>query len=125
MLQQTREPRALFGGVFKNYAPTPAYRRQTGELTYWSDPVFGKLKSELEKASGVRFSIKTFRPTFAQKAKDSGAPIEAPIEAVSKAMRHTNTRTTEQYYARIRADDAFSDFDKAFGGSISSSADWF
>lgn len=75
--------------------------------------MFGKLKSELEKSSGVRFSIKTFRPTFAQKAKDSGAPIEA----VSKAMRHTNTRTTEQYYAHIRTDNAFSDFDKAFGGS--------
>jgi integrase len=106
------EQRLEFLGNDEHEALVP-YRRQTGEVTYWSDPMLGKLKAELERISGVRFSIKTFRPTFAQKAKDSGAPIEA----VSRAMRHASTRTTEQYYARIRADNAFSDLDRAFGGS--------
>jgi integrase len=76
----------------------------SGKVRYWSDPLWRKLKKHVEIASGVRFRWKDFRPTFAQMAKDRGAPIEA----VSKCLRHTNTRTTEQYYARIRSETAFS-----------------
>ncbi len=70
-----------------------------------------KLKGNLERISGVRFSLKTFRAIMAQQAKDRGAFIEA----VSKALRHSNTRTTEDYYARIRTDDAFAELEEAFG----------
>lgn len=69
-----------------------------------------KLKADVERVSGVRFHLKTFRPTFAQNAKDRGAAIEA----VSKGLRHSSTRTTEAYYARIRADDAFRELERAF-----------
>jgi integrase/recombinase XerD len=86
------------------------YRRVSGEIGPWSDPVFGWLKSELARRSGVVFSLKTFRATFAQNAKDRGAPIEA----VSRALRHASTHTTEAYYARIRADDAFAEIERAF-----------
>lgn len=72
--------------------------------------MIGKLKGELERRSGVRFSLKTFRATFAQMAKDRGVQIEA----VSRALRHSNNRTTEQYYARIRDDDAFAELERAF-----------
>jgi hypothetical protein len=51
-----------------------------------------------------------FRATFAQMAKDCGVQIEA----VSRALRRSNTRTAEQYYARIRADDAFAELERAF-----------
>ena len=51
-----------------------------------------------------------FWSTFAQMAKDRGVQIEA----VSRALRHSNTPTTGQYYARIRADDAFAELEKAF-----------
>lgn len=54
--------------------------------------------------------LKTFRATFAQAAKDAGAPIQA----VSRALRHRTTKTTEAFYARIRADDAFREIDRAF-----------
>ncbi len=35
-----------------------------------------------------------------QKLKDAGAPIEA----VSRALRHSSVATTEKYYARIRSE---------------------
>jgi integrase len=77
----------------------------------WSDTLLRKLKSDLQEQSGVRFrGIKTFRATFAQSAIDKGAPIEA----VSRAMRHGSTRTTEAYYARIRASSAFAEIERAF-----------
>ena len=63
-----------------------------------------------QKAEGVAFSLKTFRATFCQRSIDGGARIEA----VSRALRHGSTRTTEAYYARIRADDAFHEIGKAF-----------
>ena len=81
-----------------------------GTIGYWSDAPFGKLKAELERRSGVRFSLRMFRSTFAQVAKDYGVTIES----VSKALRHKTTKTTETYYARIRADDAFADFEEKF-----------
>ena len=86
------------------------YRRLSGELGSWSDPMLGQLKAEIARRSGVAFSLKTFRATFAQMAKDRGVPIEA----VSRALRHRTTKTTEAYYARIRADDAFREFERAF-----------
>jgi len=33
---------------------------------------------------------------------------------VSRALRHMSTDTTEAFYARIRADDAFRGIDRAF-----------
>ncbi len=68
------------------------------------------LKAKLARTSGVRFSMKTFRATFAQMANDKGAAIEmAP-----RAMRHGSTKTTERFYARIRADDAFRELERVF-----------
>jgi len=55
----------------------------------------------------VAFHLKTFRATFGQAAKDRGASIEA----VSRALRHRSTRTTEQYYARIRTETAFQELE--------------
>src|SRR5438034_297990 len=61
-------------------------------------------ESDLQERSGVKFhGLKTFRRTFARVAKDRGATMEA----VLRAMRHKTTKTTERYYARIRADNAF------------------
>ena len=86
------------------------YRRANGEVGSWSDPMLTKIVGELERRSGVDFSLKTFRATFAQLGLDGGACIES----VSRTMRHGSTRTTEAYYARIRSDDAFHEIEKAF-----------
>src|SRR2546427_562115 len=103
------EERKAFLGDAAHEALIPV-RWADGTLGYWSDAPFGKLKAELEHRSGVRFSLKMFRSTFAQVAKDYGVDIES----VSKALRHKTTKTTETYYARIRADDAFADFEEKF-----------
>jgi integrase len=75
-----------------------------GKANYWSQAMWGKFKHEIEIVSGVRFRFKDLRPTFGQLAKDKGAPIEV----VSKCLRHSSTKTTETWYARIRSENAFS-----------------
>lgn len=80
------------------------------EAAMRSEPMLRKLKGELARRSGVFFSLRTFRTTFAQRAKDLGVSIEA----VSRALRHASTEPTEAFYARIRADDAFHEIEKAF-----------
>jgi integrase/recombinase XerD len=90
------------------------YHRVGGEVGPWSGAMLRKLKGEIEEKSGIRFHLKTFRATFAQTAKDAGVSIEA----VGRAMRHKTTKTTERFYARIRADDAFREFDLAFESDV-------
>jgi len=86
------------------------YCRASGEIGPWSAAMLRKLKADLQDRSGVSFSgLKTFRATFAQRAIDGGARVEA----VSRAMRHGSTKTTERYYARIRADNAFAEIERA------------
>ena len=80
------------------------YITKRGRFGYWSQPMWSKLKKQVEIASGTEFRWKDFRPTYAQKLKDMGAPIEA----VFKCLRHTDTGTTERYYARTRSENAFS-----------------
>jgi len=81
-----------------------SYISKKGKVGYWEHHVWNRLKYHLEFASGVRFKWKDLRPTFAQMLKDSGVLIEV----ISKCLRHTSTRTTELYYARIRSETAFS-----------------
>lgn len=81
-----------------------------GELMEWSDGMWGSVKDDAVKWAGIHFSIQSFRATFAQMCKDRGASIEA----VSKALRHRNTKTTELYYARIRGEKAFQELEQAW-----------
>lgn len=81
-----------------------------GKVGYWSQAMWGKLKAHIELVSGVRFRWKDFRPTLAQSCKDAGAPIEA----ISKVLRHSSSKTTERYYARIRPESAFSQVKSAW-----------
>jgi integrase len=85
-------------------------RWSDGTLSYWSEAALRKLVREVSRISGVRFSLKDLRSTFAQMAKDRGASIEA----VSRALRHGSTRTTELYYARMRPEEAFRELRRAF-----------
>lgn len=73
------------------------------EFVPWPDACLRKMASDLREASGVRFAMKDMRSTFAQTAKDA----DVSIEAVSRAMRHKSTKTTERYYARMRPEQAF------------------
>lgn len=90
--------------------PLFPYISKRGKVGYWNHRMWSKLKCHIELVAGTRFRWKDMRPTFAQQAKDA----DSPIEAVSKALRHTDTRTTEQYYARIRSETAFSQLRQAW-----------
>ncbi len=74
-----------------------------GTVSECAEACVRKLVSQLVKASGVQFSLKTYRSTFAQDAKDHGFGIEE----VSRSMRHKGSKATEAYYARIRPEAAF------------------
>ncbi len=81
-----------------------------GVVGYWSDAMWGKVKAKAERFSGIRFRIQTLRATFGQMCIDWGGRPDA----VSRALRHKTTRTTELYYARIRPDHAFRILDQAY-----------
>ena len=81
-----------------------------GVADYWTDGMWGKVKARAERWSGIRFRIQTLRATFGQMCIDWGGRPDA----VSRALRHKTTRTTELYYARIRPDHAFRLLDQAY-----------
>ena len=90
--------------------PLIPFLRKSGAVDYWPAALLRKVKAEIERISGVRFHLKTFRATFAQIAKDNGASIEA----VSRGLRHHTTRTTEMFYARMRHEAAFRELEAAW-----------
>jgi len=96
--------------------PLFIYITRNNEVKYWSLAMWQYLKQSIEKASGIRFRWKDFRPTFAQSVKDNGASIEA----VAKCLRHKDCKTTEQFYARIRSETAFSEVRQAWEASVAS-----
>ncbi len=81
-----------------------------GAAGYWTDAMWGKVKAEAERFSGIKFRIQTLRATFGQMCIDWGSRPDA----VSRALRHKTTRTTELYYARIRSDHAFQLLEQAY-----------
>jgi integrase len=95
-------------GVNESEALVP--RVTDGIADYWTDGMWGKIKAKAEKWSGIKFRIQTLRATFGQMCIDWGCRPDA----VSRALRHKTTRTTELYYARIRADHAFRLLEQAY-----------
>jgi integrase len=81
-----------------------------GIADYWTDGMWGKIKAKAERRSGIKFRIQTLRATFGQMCIDWGSRPDA----VSRALRHKTTRTTELYYARIRPDHAFRLLEQAY-----------
>jgi len=94
--------------------PLFPYFAKDGSVGCWGHQIWIRLKSHIELASGTKFKWKEMRPTFAQKSVDLGVPIEA----VSKALRHRSTTTTEEYYARIRSESAFSKLRQAWEAPV-------
>ncbi len=66
-------------------------------------------RRDLEAASGVEFQIKDFRSTFGQNYIDK----TGDTASVSKAMRHSTTKSTETYYGRVRSETAFQCLEQA------------
>jgi integrase len=83
-------------------------RKGTG---YWSDAMFRKLKADIEQRAGVKFHLKDYRATFCQMCIDKDKNL---LSDVSKTMGHSSTRTTEQFYGRIRNEKAIRNIRDAF-----------
>jgi integrase len=99
--------------------PLFPYLSKDGRAGYWNHRMWSELKRHIESVAGVAFRWKEMRPTFAQRAKDFGSPIET----ISKALRHTDTRTTEEYYTRIRSETAFSQLRQAWEAAAARKSD--
>jgi integrase len=84
-----------------------------GKAKTYSATRFRILKKRLSEESGVDFKLKDYRPSFAQLTIDMNPNL---LPDVSKQLGHASTRTTEEYYARIRDRDAFKRLEEAWGG---------
>jgi len=83
-----------------NQALFPALRANVdGHL---SSNTLQKLKSVVEKETGIKFNLRTCRSTFGQLAIDQ----ELGLETVSVLMGHNTTKTTGTYYCRKRQETA-------------------
>jgi integrase len=118
ILQPAREPVVEFLAARNRYLADAGIKScdalvpkvTDGVADYWTDGMWGKVKAKAEEWSGIRFRIQTLRATFGQMCIDWGGRPDA----VSRALRHKTTRTTELYYARIRPDHAFRLLDQAY-----------
>lgn len=68
---------------------------------FYAQQSFCRLKEPVEEILGVRIELRSGRRAFGQRRIDEGNQISD----VSYAMGHNSTKTTEQYYARVREDD--------------------
>jgi integrase/recombinase XerD len=67
-----------------------------GRDGYYTPNGIEYIKCWVERESGVKFQIRTLRRTYGQLLLDRGVSIDA----VSKSMGHSSTKTTETYYCR-------------------------
>lgn len=95
---------------FDGHEALVPYVFRDGSLGYYTDGMWGSVKDDAQRYAGMPFKLQQLRASFAQMCKDRGASIEA----VSRALRHSTTVTTERYYARIRPEDAFRELEAVF-----------
>ena len=84
---------------------------KNGAPSYYSASGLTNIRKDMERLSGVRFSLKDFRSTFAQRTIDLDPTLLSPV---SKALGHKSSMTTERYYARIRDAPALRQIQKAY-----------
>lgn len=86
------------------------YFNRHGRMMPWPDPSLNKAKSKLEERLGIRYDFRMLRRAFGQNALDRGARLDA----VSVALGHANSITTERYYARLKTRDAFVELERVW-----------
>ena len=75
---------------------------QKGGDGYFASNSLTKLRSRVTEDSGITFDLRACRRTFGQENVNMGVPLDA----VSRMMGHSNTKTTEKYYCRKTNDTA-------------------
>jgi integrase len=69
---------------------------------FHTDGGWRSLRVKVFKQAGITANFRELRPAHAMRLKKLGVPIEA----VSQRLGHSDTRTTEAYYARTQDEDA-------------------
>ncbi|MGD0818055.1 MAG: site-specific integrase [Methanomassiliicoccales archaeon] len=80
---------------------------------YFSPNHLSKLRAKVIAQTGVKYDNRACRRTFGQMNVDMGVPIDA----VSRMMGHSSTKTTEKYYCRKTTESAISDAQKVWGNA--------
>ena len=101
---------ALRGVKDSKDAPLVPYFNRYGRMMPWPDPNLNKAKCMLEERLGIRYDFRMLRRAFGQNALDRGARLDA----VSVALGHANSITTERYYARLKTRDAFVELERVW-----------
>jgi len=83
-------------GAHEDVVPLIPSISPRGRMDFYTAQGIGTLKRQVERLSGVKFDIRSLRRTYGQLLLDRGATIDA----VSKSMGHSSTKTTETYYCR-------------------------
>ena len=84
-----------------------------GRANFYTANGMGSIKRMIEKKSEVKFEIRTLRRTYGQLMLDRGVSIDA----VSKSMGHSSTKTTETYYCRKSDAMVRDEIDRAWSSS--------
>ena len=93
-----------------NNALFPALRDK--EDGYYASNSLQKLKTLVEKDTGIKFDLRKCRRTFGQLALDE----DLSIESVSVLMGHSTTKTTENNYCRRKQDLAIREAQMIWNG---------
>jgi len=84
---------------------------QRGRATEYAAPVLWRLKRRLEEESGVVFALKHLRSTYGQLLLDKDS---SKLAAISLAMGHASTQTTERFYCRLREENMIRELNDLF-----------
>lgn len=107
---EAREARIKQLGVKAAVPLIPA--KHSEGIGCYSENRFRSIKAQvMASVPGVKFSLKTFRDTFCQMNIDREP---GNLSAVSVAMGHSTTKTTERHYGRMRSDSALDALEKAW-----------
>ena len=90
-------------------------RCEKGKDECYSANAFTELKARIERASGVDFKLKDFRPTFATMCVELDPNL---LTDVSVMLGHADVKTTQRYYAQISCDSAGRRLEEAWNKKI-------
>lgn len=71
----------------------------------YSQQGFSKLRLIVQKETGIIFDGRATRRTYGQSGIDQGVPLDA----ISRMLGHSSTKTTEKYYCRKSNDAAIAE----------------
>ena len=91
----------------------PTICKADGDGGMYSQQGFSRLRLIVQHETGVTFDGRAMRRTYGQTGIDQGVPIDA----MSRMLGHSSTKTTEKYYCRKSNEAAIAEARKVWGQS--------